>query len=370
MKAKREYYEVLGLARDASDDDIRRAYRRLARQHHPDVNKEPDAEARFKEVNEAYQVLSDPERRQRYDAFGHAGLEGIIPPDFATGFGAFTDLFESFFGTDLGRERRAPARGADLRLEIEIDLLEAVRGAERKLRVPREQLCSRCRGERAEPETTKTRCSMCGGSGEVRTMRSSIFGRIVNVSTCPTCEGEGEAVSAPCTQCRGTGRERAVRELSVTIPPGIDDGQQLRITGEGEAGYRGGGPGSLYVLVRVRRHPLFERRGQDLLYELRLSPALAVLGADVEVPTVDGPEPVRVPAGTQHGDLLRLRGKGVPRLGGGGRGEQIMIARLVVPSKLSSKERTLWQELKAASAEPPRRQEEKSFLERLKEGFR
>lgn len=367
MSEKREYYEVLGVRRDATDEDIRRAFRRLARQYHPDVNKDPDAEARFKEVNEAYEVLSDPEKRERYDAFGHAGLDGIAAPDFAAGFGAFTDLFESFFGTDLRRERRGPARGADLRVELEIDLLEAVHGTEKKVRVPREQLCSRCHGERAEPGTARASCRTCGGTGEVRTVRSSLFGRIVNVATCPSCGGEGEIITTPCTQCGGTGRERVVRELSISVPAGIDDGQQLRVSGEGEAGTRGGPPGSLYVLVRVRPHPLFERRGQDLRYELRLSPALAVLGGEVEVPTVDGPERVRIPPGTQHGELLRLRGKGVPRLGGGGRGDQIVLTRILLPTKLSSRERKLWQELRSASAEPERRAEEKSFLERLKD---
>lgn len=364
---KRDYYEVLGVPREATDEDIRRAFRRLARQYHPDVNKEHDAEARFKEVNEAYEVLSDPEKRQRYDAFGHAGLDGSAFPDFATGFGAFTDLFESFFGTDLRRQRRGPARGADLRLDLDIDLLEAVHGAEKRVQVPREELCGHCRGERAEPGTARASCRTCGGAGEVRTVRSSLFGQIVNVATCPTCGGAGEVVPTPCRQCGGTGREEVAQELTVTIPPGIDDGQQLRITGRGEAGARGGGPGNLYVLVRVRPHPLFERRGQHLVYELRVSPALAVLGGDVEVPTVDGAERLRIPAGTRHGAVLRLRGKGVPRLGGGERGDQLVVTTVVTPAKLSARERKLWQELREATVEPERRAEEKSFLERFKD---
>lgn len=363
---KRDFYEVLGVPRDASDEDIRRAFRRLARQYHPDVNSESGAEERFKEVNEAYEVLSDPERRQRYDAFGHAGLEGVLAPDFAAGFGAFTDLFDSFFGTDLRRRRRGPARGADVRIELDIDLLEAVHGGERRVRVPREDVCGRCRGERAEPGTARARCGTCGGAGEVRSVRSSLFGRIVNVSTCPACDGAGETIPTPCRQCGGSGREEVVQDLTITVPPGIDDGQQLRVSGRREAGARGGETGDLYVRVRVLPHPLFERRGPHLTYELRLSPALAALGGDVEVPTVDGAERLRIPPGTQHGAVLRLRGKGVPRLGGGARGDQLVVASIVVPTKLSARERKLWQELRAASAEPERPAEEASFFERLK----
>lgn len=368
--ARRDYYEVLGVGRDADDEDIRRAFRRLARQYHPDVNREPGAEQRFKDVNEAYEVLSDPEKRQRYDAFGHAGVDGGAGTGFP-GFTTFADLFESFFGTDLRRRaRRGSARGADLRVQVEIDFLDAVKGAERTLRLEREQACSRCGGSGAEPGSSRTTCRTCRGSGEVRSVQSSLFGRIVNVSTCPSCAGEGTVAERPCGRCGGSGREAATRELAVTIPAGIDDGQQLRVAGEGEAGDRGGGVGDLYVLVRVRPHPFFARRGLDVLYELRLSPALAALGGEVEVPTVDGPHTLTVPAGTQHGTVLRVRGRGVPRIHGGARGDQLVIAAIVVPTKLTAKERKAWDDVKASGEEPERHAEEKSFLERLKETFR
>lgn len=366
---KRDYYEVLGVGRDASDDDIRRAFRRLARQHHPDVNADPDAERAFKEANEAYEVLSDPERRRRYDLFGHAGAEGRSTV-FSGGFGPFADLFETFFGAGIRTERRGPARGADLRLDLEVDFLEAVFGAERKVEVPREESCSRCEGGGGEPGTGSTACPGCGGTGEVRTVHNSLFGRMVNVRPCPRCEGEGRILERPCTRCGGSGRERTRRELTVTIPAGVDDGQRLRLTGEGEGGERGGPPGDLYVVLHVRPHPVFERRGHDLLYELRISPVLAALGGEVEVPSVDGPQKLTIPAGTQEGALLRLRGRGVPRLGGSGRGEQLVVTRVVVPTKLSAKERRLWNELRAVSAEPERSDDEKGLLERLKDALR
>ena len=366
---KRDYYEVLGVARAASDDEIRRAFRRLAREHHPDLNKDDGAEGRFKELNEAYEILSDPEKRQRYDAFGHAGV-GAGDPTFSTGFGPFADLFESFFGTDLRRERAGPARGSDLRMELEVDFLEAIFGAERKVEVPREQLCSKCGGSGAEPGSKVTRCERCGGSGELRTVQNTFFGRVVNSATCPRCMGEGRVHEQSCVRCEGSGRERIVKQLAISIPAGIADGQQLRLSGEGEAGARGGPPGHLYVLVRVRPHEVFERRGTDILYGLRISPVLAALGGEVEVPTVDGLDRVNVSAGTQHGATLRLRGKGVPRLAGSGRGDEIVVFNVVVPKHLSGKEKKLWQELRAVSSEPERSAEEKSLLGHLKDMLR
>ncbi len=350
---KRDFYEVLGVSREASDEEIRRAFRRLAREYHPDVNKSDGAEERFKQVNEAYEVLSDPDKRQRYDAFGHAGV-GAGDTTFATGFGPFADLFESFFGADLRRGRAGPARGSDLRMELVVDFLEAVFGAEKKVEVPREQLCARCGGSGAEPGSKVTRCERCDGSGELRAVQNTFFGRVLNTTTCPRCQGEGRMHEQPCARCGGSGRERVVKQLTITIPAGIDDGQQLRLSGEGEAGTRGGPPGNLYVLVRVRPHAVFERRGNDVIYALRISPALAVLGGAVEVPTVDGVENVTVAAGTQHGAILRLRGKGVPRLGGSSRGDQLVLVSVVVPKHLSGKERKLWQELRALSKEPER----------------
>src|ERR671934_995880 len=327
---KGDLYEILGVSRGASDEEIRRAFRKLARQYHPDVNKGDGAEQRFKEINAAYEILSDPEKRQRYDAFGLAGVEPA--GGFTGGFGPFADLFETFFGADL-RRRSGPTRGSDLRMEVELEFLEAVFGGDRKIDVAREQLCSRCGGGGAEPGTRTRTCDRCGGSGEVRTVQNTIFGRVMSAVMCPRCNGEGRVHDQHCSRCRGSGREHVSRELTITIPAGIDDGQQLRLTGEGEAGYRGGPPGDLYAQIRVRPHPLFHRRGHDVLYELRVSPALATLGGKLEVPTVDGVESLEIPAGTQHASLIRLRGKGVPRLGAAGRGDEGGHVNGALPAK-------------------------------------
>lgn len=350
--AKRDLYEVLGVSRDATDEDIRRAFRRLARQYHPDVNRDDGAELRFKEVNEAYEILSDPEKRQRYDAFGHAGVDASAGMGGGSGFGPFADLFESFFGTDLGRSRAGPVRGSDLRMEVEVDFLEAVFGAEKTVNVPREQLCSRCGGNGAEPGTKAKTCDRCGGSGEVRSVQNTFFGRVMSSGPCPRCGGAGTVVETPCTKCRGAGREHVVKQLTVNIPAGIDDGQQMRLTGEGEAGYRGGPPGNLFVLVHVRPHERFQRRGSDILYELRVSPAMAALGGEVEVRTVDGAEKVKIGSGTQHATVVRLKGRGVPRLGGSGRGDELVVVSVVIPKKLSGAQKKLWEELRRVAKEP------------------
>jgi molecular chaperone DnaJ len=365
---KRDYYETLGVRRDASEEEIRRAFRKLARQHHPDVNGSPEAEVMFKQINEAYEVLADPEKRQRYDMFGHAGVEGATG-GFSTGFGPFADIFTTFFGGDLRRERTGPVRGADLRMELQIDFLEAVFGAEKQVRIPREQACSRCDGSGAEPGTTQSECATCRGAGEVTSVQNSFFGRVVNVTTCPRCGGAGRIVETPCSRCAGSGREQVTRERAITIPAGIDDGQQLRVAGEGEGGARGGTPGDLYLLVRVRPHAVFQRRGQDVVYELRVSPALAVLGGDVDVPTVDGPQSLHVPAGTQHGAILRMRGKGVPRLNGSARGDELVLVRVVMPTRLSSKERKVWEQVREASGEPERSEAEQGLLGKLRDVF-
>src|SRR5256714_2492467 len=294
MATQTDYYALLGVSRQATDEQIRSAYRKLARQYHPDVNSAADASERFKAVTEAYEVLTDPQRRQRYDMFGSAtgGLG-----DFGIG-----DLFETFFGGDLRRrEPRGPMRGADLRMEIEIELIDAVQGGERVIRVPRLETCERCGGNGAEPGTSTSTCATCNGRGEVRQVQQSVFGRFVNVSTCPRCGGAGKTVDKVCTRCRGEGRERKDRELTLTIPPGIDDGQQLRVPGEGEAGMRGGPTGDLYVLIRLREHALFKREGDDLVHVLRVSPAQAALGDQGTLPVIDGAAaPGRVPPRAQN----------------------------------------------------------------------
>ncbi len=360
MAATLDYYEILGLRRNASDEEIRSAYRKLARRYHPDVNKASDAAERFKRITEAYEILSDPERRQRYDMFGNGT---------GTGFGDFGigDLFETFFGGDVRRrEARGPMRGADLRMEIEIDLLDAVRGGARVIAVPRLETCERCRGSGAEPGSAVSACERCGGRGEIRQVQQSVFGRFVNVSTCPRCGGVGRTVDKVCTRCRGEGREREERQVTLEVPAGIDDGQQLWVAGEGEAGMRGGPSGDLYVLVRLREHELFRREGDDLVHVLRITPAQAALGAEVEVPTMEGdPAKLRVPAGAQQGQLVRLRGKGAPHLHGSGRGDQLVYLDVAVPRSLSKEERRLYEKLREIEGAPP--QNESGVFDRLKD---
>lgn len=358
---KADHYGVLGVPRNASAEEIRSAYRRLARQYHPDVNSSADASARFKEITQAYEILSDPERRQRYDMFGDGEFGDMA------GFG-IDDLFNTFFGGARRRER-GPARGADLRLEIEIDLVGAVRGAERRVTVPRQETCDRCHGSGAEPGSTTSACPTCGGRGEVRQVQQSLFGRFVTVATCPRCGGAGKTVDKVCARCRGDGRVAAEREVAVTIPPGIDDGQQIRVGGEGESGMRGGPPGDLYVLVRLREHERFRREGDDLIHVLAITPAQAALGDEVAVPTIDGAEAtVRIPPGSQHGRSLRLRGKGVPHLHGSGRGDQLVYLDVRIPRTLSKEERALYEGLRRISR-PAREDDDEGILGKVRDAF-
>ena len=363
MPPATDYYALLGVARNATEEQIRSAYRKLARQYHPDVNQAPDAAERFKQVTEAYEVLSDRERRQRYDMFGSAQGAG----DFGIG-----DLFEQFFGAEFRRrEPRGPMRGADLRMEIEIDLLDAVNGGDRTVRVPRLETCGKCEGTGAEPGSNVSSCATCGGRGEVRQVQQSVFGRFVNVSTCPRCGGAGKTVDKVCTRCRGEGRERRDHDLAITIPPGIDDGQQLRVAGEGEAGLRGGPSGDLYVLMRIREHALFRREGDDLLHLLRVTPAQAALGDEVSVPTIDGAEAtVKVPSGAQHGQMVRLRGKGVPHLGGSGRGDQLVYLDVAVPRSLTKEQRAMYKRLRELEGAPePLDGDGRGVFDRLKDAI-
>ncbi len=363
MATTSDYYQLLGVSRGATDEQIRSAYRKLARRYHPDVNNEANAAEQFKRITEAYEVLTDPQRRQRYDMFGTA-TGGFS--DFGIG-----DLFETFFGGDLRRrEPRGPMRGADLRMEIEIDLLDAVQGRERVITVPRLEICERCRGSGAEPGSAISTCGTCGGRGEVRQVQQSVFGRFVNVSTCPRCGGAGKTVDKLCTRCRGEGRERRDREITLTIPAGIDDGQQLRVAGEGEAGMRSGPTGDLYVLIRLKEHPLFRREGDDLVHVARVSPAQAALGAEINVPTIEGSDaPLRVPAGAQHGQMVRVRGKGVPHLGSAGRGDQLVYLDVVVPRSLSKEERRLYTQLRDVEEPPSQERDDPDLFGRIKDAM-
>lgn len=370
MAVKRDYYEVLGLNRSASEEEIKRAYRRLAFEYHPDRNRNHDAEERFKEINEAYEVLSDPEKRAAYDRFGHTGA-----PEFArgfdgfSGFGGFGDIFETFFGGATATRRRAAQRGADLRCNVAISFEEAVFGCEKELEISRTELCSACGGNGCEPGTQMERCPVCNGKGEVRRVQQSIFGQFMNITTCDRCHGEGRIITTPCSQCRGTGKERRVREIAIQIPAGVDDGSQIRLRGEGEAGSRGAGPGNLYVSVSVRPHKFFRREDENILCDMPINFAQAALGDEVEVPTVDGVVSLKIPSGTQSGKVFRIKGKGVPHLRGGSRGDQLVKIRVVTPQSLDEKQRKLFEELANTLGQAVLPADEKGFFDKIKDAF-
>jgi molecular chaperone DnaJ len=341
---ERDFYAVLGVERTATDAEIKRAYRKLAQQWHPDVNGDPSAHDRFTEINEAYQILSDPERRGRYDMFGRAGVGGAGAPGFDT-FGGFSDIFDAFFGGGAaaagGARRGRPLPGADLRYDLRITFEEAVKGTEKDIEFPVLLRCETCLGSGAGPGTEATTCPQCNGRGEVRSIRQTMLGQMVNVSACPRCGGEGRIVETPCETCHGEGRTERKRTLRVTIPPGIDEGHQIRLSNEGEVGPRGGAAGSLYVAVHVLPHPALKRDGTELYYEAHVSIAQAALGTRITIPTVDGDEEVEIKPGTQPATEIRLRGKGVPHLRRGGRGDLHVLVDVVVPTRLSKRGREL-----------------------------
>ncbi len=348
MATKLDYYDLLGVPKNASHDEIKRAFRRLAMKYHPDKNREDGAEERFKEVNEAYEVLSDPERRAVYDRFGHAGAESPFARTFE-GFdiGGFGDIFDAFFGGARSR-RRQPQRGGDLRYRLALTFEEAVFGTAKEVEMSREEACSRCNGLRAEPGSEPRKCPVCNGSGEIRRAQRSIFGQFINVTTCDRCGGEGRVVDKPCHQCHGSGHEKKTHKLEVRIPAGVEEGTQIRIGGEGEMGAYGGGRGNLYVVLSVQEHALFKREGDDILLDLDVSFTQAALGDEVTIPTLDGDKPLKIPAGTQSGHLFVLKTQGVPHVRGGGRGDMVVRASIVTPKHLSDEQKRLLKELDAS----------------------
>ena len=369
--AQRDYYEVLGLPRTASPEDIKAAFRKLARQYHPDVSQEPNAEERFKEINEAYAVLSEPDRRAAYDRFGHAGVQntgGV--PDFTVDF---ADLFEEFFGgfggfgrTSSRRARNAPRRGGDLQYNVDLTFEESIFGVEKEVEIARDEVCETCGGNRAEPGTSPVRCTTCNGSGEVRQVRQTLLGSMVQVSTCPVCNGQGETIATPCHTCTGRGLVRRTRKKVISIPAGVDNGNQIRLAGEGQPGENGGPNGNLYLIIRVLTHKYFRRRENDILLDLNINIAQATLGAEVDVPTVDGATKLKIPAGIQPGKVLRMRGKGVPHIRGNGRGDQMVVVNVEVPKILTGDQRKLMEQL-AESLGSDVRPAERGFLDWLKE---
>lgn len=384
----KDYYEILGVPRDASLEDIKKAYRRLAKQYHPDINKDdPQANEKFKEINEAYEVLSDPQKRAQYDRFGTVSEDFSsfggqqYASDFA-GFTNFSDIFsdldstfsefvKSFFGRDRTQTReRIPRRGSDISVGLTITLEEVLTGVEREVEVNRRELCDLCKGSGLEPGTQPEKCPYCNGTGEIRSSRSTPFGQMVNIMTCPTCRGAGRIITHPCHQCNGRGVVSRRRKVIVRVPPGIEDGTRLRLKGEGDAGINGGPSGDLFVFVKVKSHPIFNRFGADLEYEAVIDVFDAILGTEIEVPTLEGVvEKLNIPPGTQFGSTFRLRGKGLPFINDGGRGDLIVKIKVEVPQKLSEKERELLLEIANLRSKKVNDKGGKSFFERVKNAF-
>ncbi|MEM9005252.1 MAG: molecular chaperone DnaJ [Cyanobacteria bacterium P01_F01_bin.86] len=349
----RDYYEVLGINRGSSPEDIKRAYRRLARKYHPDVNKEEGAEETFKEINRAYEILSEPDMRARYDRFGEAGVGGAAGAggfqDFGD-MGGFADIFESFFGGFGGAgqtsRRRGPSRGDDLRLDLKLGFKEAIFGGEKEIKISHLETCSTCHGSGAKPGTRPSTCTTCGGSGQVRRTTRTPFGSFAQVSTCPTCGGTGEMVEEPCETCGGSGHRQESKKLKITIPAGVDNGTRLRVSGEGDAGKRSGPAGDLYVYLFVEEDSHFRRDGINILSDLKITYLQAILGASIEVDTVDGEIKMEIPAGTQPNTVLTLDNRGVPKLGNPvSRGDHLITVQVQIPNRLKPEERELVEKL-------------------------
>ncbi len=369
---KRDYYEVLGVAKTASKDEIKKAYRKLSKKYHPDINKDAGADEQFKEVKEAYEVLSDDQKRAHYDQFGHTDPNqgfGGGAGDFG-GFG-FEDIFSSFFGGG-GRRRdpNAPRQGADLQYTMTLSFEEAAFGKETEIEIPREETCETCSGSGAKPGTKPVTCKHCGGTGQLNVEQNTPFGKIVNRRACQHCNGTGKEIKHKCGTCSGTGKVKKRRKIKVKIPAGIDDGQQLRVSGQGEPGVNGGPAGDLYVVFHVRTHEFFERDGEDVYCEMPITFAQAALGDEVEVPTLHGKVKLKVPAGTQTGTKFRLKGKGIANVRGYGTGDQHVIVRLITPTKLTDKQKQLLQEFAEETGKAPQGEEEESFFSKVKRAFK
>ena len=377
MANKRDYYDVLRVSIAATQDELKKAYRKLARQYHPDVSDDPNANDRFKEISEAYEVLSDDQKRATYDRFGHAGFGNGGPgfSGFEGDFGSVADIFEEFFGGAFGgrrRQRRGPRRGSDLRYDLTVSFEEAMFGTERDIEIRRPETCDRCNGNGAEPGTSPITCPTCNGSGEVKRVQQSILGSFVNVTTCSQCNGAGEIISEPCTQCRGQKVVQRNVTKKVKVPPGVDNDTQIRLTGEGAPGFLGGPPGNLFVVLHVKEHEFFQRRGDDIWLDLQVNVAQAALGDEISVPTIDGDEKLAVPAGTQSGKVFRLGGKGVPRLdrsGRGspmGRGDQHIVIQVAIPKNLTEEQEGLFDELARTLGKEVVPKRERGILGQLK----
>lgn len=380
--AKRDYYEVLGVGRSASDADIKKAYRQLAKKYHPDMNPgDKEAENKFKEVNEAYEVLSDAQKRARYDQFGHeqpgAGGAGGGYSDFGGfgggfGGGGFDDIFSAFFGGGGGgfggQRNTGPERGDDLRYDLTISFEEAAFGCSKEISVSKDEECAACKGTGARAGTSPTTCPTCKGTGQVRVTQNTPFGRIQNVRTCETCHGEGRIIKEPCPKCNGRGKTRSPKKISFNIPAGIDNGQAITLRGQGEPGERGGQPGDLYIRITVRPHKMFKRQDYDLYLDVPISFTQAALGGEIDVPTLGGTIKYSVPEGTQPGTMFRIKGQGIQNLRGVGKGDLFIKTNVEVPKKLTDKQKELLRQFEG-TVTGKEYEEKKSFFDRMKDAF-
>ena len=368
MSAKPDYYDVLGVERTAGPDEIRKAYRDLARRHHPDVSREPDATERFQQINQAYEVLRDEEKRANYDRFGHDGPGTQFGAGFDD-FGGIGDVFDAFFGGGRRSRPGAAQPGTDARVQVDLEFLDSVFGVETDVSYQRLEPCGTCAGNGAAPGTSPSTCGACRGTGQVQRAQRSIFGQFVNVTTCDRCGGAGQVVESKCPTCTGIGLERVSVERAVRVPAGLQPGTELRLTGEGNHGPRGGAPGDLYISVDVKPHPVLERDGESIVSNVVINVAEAALGASLEVETADGPTSVKIPSGIQAGTPIRLRGKGAPRLRGSGRGDHFLFVHVATPSKLNGKQRDLLEQLRETL---PGGSDSggRSFVEKIRAAFR
>ncbi|MFV0558131.1 MAG: molecular chaperone DnaJ [Enterococcus sp.] len=380
MAEKRDYYEVLGVQKGASDDEIKKAYRKLSKKYHPDINKEADAEDKFKEVSEAYEILSDAQKRAAYDQYGHAGTDPNYGGGFGGGgyggfsgggFGGFEDIFESFFGGGGGRSANpnAPRQGADLQYSVDLKFEEAIFGVEKTVKYNREESCHTCQGNGAKPGTQPETCHKCHGSGSINVERQTPLGRVMSRQTCDVCRGTGKEIKSPCPTCHGAGHEKKAHQVKVNVPAGVEDGQQMRLANQGEAGTNGGPYGDLYVVFRVEESDIFDRDGAEIYYELPLNFVQAALGDEINVPTVHGEVKLKVPAGTQSGTNFRLRGKGAPKLRGNGNGDQQVRVKVLTPRNLNENQKDALRQFAEASGFTIDEQHQEGFFDKMKDAF-
>ena len=370
-----EYYERLGVSKDASQDDIKKAYRKMSKKYHPDINKEPGAEEKYKEVQEAYETLGDEQKRASYDQFGAAGAQGGFNGQGgfggfdSSGFGGFEDIFSSFFGGGGVRNPNAPRQGDDLQYRVNLSFEEAVFGAEKEVSYNRESTCSTCAGSGAKPGTSPVTCSRCHGQGTIHVDTQTPLGMMRRQVTCDVCHGTGKEIKEPCTVCRGTGHEKETHKVSVKIPAGVESGQQIRLQGQGEAGFNGGPYGDLFVIINVLPSNKFERNGSTIYYTMNISFVQAALGDTIDIPTVHGDVQMSIPAGTQTGKTFRLKGKGAPKLRGGGQGDQHVTVNIVTPTKLNDAQKEALLAFATASGDKAVHPKKKGFFDKMKDAF-